>query len=136
MASATTDLLIGKIVGLFENEASSIAGVSDQVDEIKQELLYMNSFLQDAEGKEPHTEGEKAWFTMVRNVAFKAEVIIDKFMYDMYEQKSRGRFARWLQKFTFQRFFGIGVKSPLSYKKSQERSKPFQRGIKDMVLVP
>ncbi|XP_034229206.1 disease resistance protein RPM1-like [Prunus dulcis] len=98
MASATTDLLIGKIVGILENEASAIAGFGDQVDEIKQELLYMKSFLQDAEGKEPHTEGEKTWVTMVRNLTFKAEVIIDKFMYDMYEQQSQGRFARWLQK--------------------------------------
>ncbi|CAL8173080.1 unnamed protein product [Prunus armeniaca] len=98
MASAATDLLIGKIVGILENEASAIAGAGDQVDEIKQELLYMKSFLQDAEGKETLTEGEKTWVAMVRNLTFKAEVIIDKFMYGMYEQQSQGRFARWLQK--------------------------------------
>ncbi|KAL6137764.1 hypothetical protein ACLB2K_063053 [Fragaria x ananassa] len=38
MASAAQDLLLGKIVGILENEPSSIAGVRDKVDDIEREL--------------------------------------------------------------------------------------------------
>lgn len=98
MASAATALLIGKIVSILENEASSIAGVRDEVDEIKLELEIMKSFLEDAEGKKAATEGEKRWIASVRNLAYDVEDIIDEFMYHMYEQQSGGRFARFLQK--------------------------------------
>lgn len=38
MAPAATNLLVGKIVGILENEASFTAGIHDQVDEIKLDL--------------------------------------------------------------------------------------------------
>ncbi|PRQ47615.1 putative P-loop containing nucleoside triphosphate hydrolase, leucine-rich repeat domain, L [Rosa chinensis] len=98
MASAPTDLLIGKIVSILESEASSIAGVRDEVDEIKLELESMKSFLEDTERKKASTQGEKTWIANVRNLACDVEDIIDEFMYRMYEKESGGRFARFLQK--------------------------------------
>ncbi|ONH89687.1 hypothetical protein PRUPE_8G009500 [Prunus persica] len=98
MASAATDLLIGKVVGILESEASSIVGVRDQVDEIKQELISMKSFLKDAEGKKQQTEGEETWVARVRDLAYEVEDIIDKFMYHMHEQQSGGRFSSLLRK--------------------------------------
>ncbi|ONH89676.1 hypothetical protein PRUPE_8G008900 [Prunus persica] len=89
MASTATDLLIGKVAGILESEASSIVGVRDQVDEIKQELISMKSFLKDAEGKKPQTEGEETWVASVRDLAYDVEDIIDEFM---------GRFASCLHK--------------------------------------
>ena len=70
MASAATDLLIAKIVGIVVNEASSIAGVRDQVDEITQELESMKAFLEDAEGNTSHTKVEDAWVARVRDLAY------------------------------------------------------------------
>ncbi|CAL2275850.1 unnamed protein product [Prunus armeniaca] len=98
MASAATDLLSGKVVGILESEASSIVGVRDQVDEIKQELISMKSFLKDAEGKKPQTEGGETWVASVRDLAYNVEDIIDEFMYQMHEQQSGGRFASLLRK--------------------------------------
>ncbi|BBH08724.1 NB-ARC domain-containing disease resistance protein [Prunus dulcis] len=117
MASTATDLLIGKVAGILESEACSIVGVRDQVDEIKQVLISMKSFLKDAEGKKPQTEGEETWVASVTDLAYDVEDIIDEFMYHMHEQQSgvrfasllrriicfpnhwnRGRFARWLHR--------------------------------------
>ncbi|ONH89672.1 hypothetical protein PRUPE_8G008500 [Prunus persica] len=117
MASTATDLLIGKVAGILESEVCSIVGVRDQVDEIKQVLISMKSFLKDAEGKKPQTEGEETWVARVRDLTYDVEDIIDEFMYHMHEQQSgvrfasllrrticfpnhwnRGRFARWLHK--------------------------------------
>ncbi|XP_008244573.1 PREDICTED: disease resistance protein RPM1-like [Prunus mume] len=93
-----TDFLIGKIVTILENEASSIAGVRDEIDDIKQELVSMKAFLNDFEGKKALTEGGETWVASVRGMAYDVEDIIDEFMYHMYEQGChKGRFARWLQ---------------------------------------
>ncbi|KAI5311713.1 PREDICTED: disease resistance [Prunus dulcis] len=92
-----TDFLIGKIVTILENEASSIAGVRDEIDDIKQELVSMKAFLNDFEGKKALTEGGETWVASVRGMAYDVEDIIDEFMYHMYEQGChKGRFARWL----------------------------------------
>lgn len=40
MASVATDLLIGMVVQIFENVASSIAGVRDQAGAANQEILH------------------------------------------------------------------------------------------------
>ncbi|ONI02467.1 hypothetical protein PRUPE_6G200200 [Prunus persica] len=99
MASAATDLFLGKFVAILESEAASIAGVRDQVDEIKQELVFMKSFLEDADGGEQaHTQVEKAWVASVRDLANDVENTIDEFMYRVYEQRNGGRFSRWFHK--------------------------------------
>ncbi|CAL2275874.1 unnamed protein product [Prunus armeniaca] len=98
MDSAPTALLVRKIIDVLENEAYSIAAVRDEVDEIKQELISMTSFLEDVDGKKTETEAQKAWVTSVRDLTSDVEDIIDEFMYHMYEQQSRGRFARWLHR--------------------------------------
>ncbi|XP_008245286.1 PREDICTED: disease resistance protein RPM1-like [Prunus mume] len=99
MASAATDLFIGKFVAILESEAASITGVRDQLDEIKQELVFMKSFLDDADGGgQAHTQVEKAWVASVRDLANDVENTIDEFMYHVYEQRNGGRFARWIHK--------------------------------------
>ncbi|VVA29753.1 PREDICTED: disease resistance [Prunus dulcis] len=91
MALVATDLFIGKFVSILESEAASIAGVRDQVDEIKRELVIMKSFLEDADGgKKAHTEVEKAWVASIRDLANDVENIIDEFMHHMYKQQRGG----------------------------------------------
>ncbi|ONI02458.1 hypothetical protein PRUPE_6G199600 [Prunus persica] len=64
MASVTADLFIGKFVAILESEAASIAGVDDQVDEIKLELEFMKAFLAVADGgNKAHTQVEEVWIT-------------------------------------------------------------------------
>ncbi|CAL2267131.1 unnamed protein product [Prunus armeniaca] len=99
MASVSADLFIGKFVAILESEAASIAGVADQVDEIKRELEFMKAFLADADGRnKAHTQVEEVWIRSVRDLANDVENIIDEFMYHVYEQQIGGRFARWIHK--------------------------------------
>ncbi|XP_062008201.1 disease resistance protein RPM1-like isoform X1 [Rosa rugosa] len=96
MASAAQDLLLGKIVTILENEASSIAGVRDKVDDIKQELVSMKAFLKDAEGKKAQMEGGETWITRVRDSVYDVEDTIDEFTYRINELKCGGPVARCL----------------------------------------
>ncbi|CAL9001766.1 unnamed protein product [Prunus brigantina] len=99
MVSVSADLFIGKFVAILESEAASIAGVRDQVDVIKQELVFMKSFLEDADsGEQAHTQVQKAWVASFRDLANDVENIIDEFMYHLYEQQIGGRFGRWIRK--------------------------------------
>ncbi|CAL9000381.1 unnamed protein product [Prunus brigantina] len=99
MALVAADLFIGKFVSILESEAVSIAGVRDQVDEIKRELVIMKSFLEDADGgKKAHTEVQKAWVASIRDLANDVENIIDEFMHNMYKQQRGGRCPKWLLK--------------------------------------
>lgn len=93
MASAAQDLLLGTIVSILANEVSSIAGIHDQVNDIKKELVSMIAFLRDAEGK-TLTKGEETWVASVRDAAYDVEDVIDEFIHRIYEEKSRGRVAR------------------------------------------
>ncbi|XP_070679800.1 disease resistance protein RPM1-like isoform X1 [Malus domestica] len=97
MESAAS-LLIGKIAAILENEASSITAVRDEVDELKLELISMKSFLIDAEGKEPQTEGEKTWVTSVRDLTCDAENVIDEFLYHIYDKQSATPFTKLLHR--------------------------------------
>nr|XP_028960053.1 disease resistance protein RPM1-like [Malus domestica] len=97
MESAAS-LLIGKIAAILENEASSIAAVRDEVDELKLELISMKSFLIDAESKEPQTEGEKTWVTSVRDLTCDAENVIDEFLYHIYDKQSATPFEKLLHR--------------------------------------
>ncbi|KAM5587333.1 disease resistance protein RPM1-like [Rosa sericea] len=96
MAYSATDLLIGKLVTILENEGTTIAGVRDEVDKIKLELLSMKAFLEDAEANKAKTEGEKLWVASIRDLAYGVEDIIDEFMYHMYEKQSGRRLSRRL----------------------------------------
>ncbi|XP_062012479.1 disease resistance protein RPM1-like [Rosa rugosa] len=98
MASSVTDLLIGKIVAILENEGTTIASVRDEVDSIKEELRSMRAFLLDAEADTAKNEREKLWVESIRDLAYDVEDIIDEFMYHMYEKQSGSRLSRRLHK--------------------------------------
>ncbi|KAL7235050.1 hypothetical protein ACSBR1_018518 [Camellia fascicularis] len=96
MASAAVDLLIGRIVSALANEASLIGGVRAELNQLRQELSGMRSFLKDADRTTAQTEGEKTWVDNVRDLTYKAENIIDEFMYHMNKQEVQGKFRRFL----------------------------------------
>ncbi|XVF30188.1 hypothetical protein REPUB_Repub16aG0035800 [Reevesia pubescens] len=82
MASVAIDLVIGRIVSVAENEASSLGGVQDEIEKVKLELMSMRSFLEEADRKGTLglSEGEKTWVANVRNIAYEVEDAIDEFM--------------------------------------------------------
>ncbi|ONI01554.1 LOW QUALITY PROTEIN: hypothetical protein PRUPE_6G146200 [Prunus persica] len=99
MTLVAADLFIDKFVSILESEAVSIAGVRDQVDEIKRELVIMKSFLEDDDGgKKAHTEVQKACVASIRDLANDVENIIDEFMHNKYKQQRGGPCPKWLLK--------------------------------------
>ncbi|KAL7205166.1 hypothetical protein ACSBR2_018153 [Camellia fascicularis] len=95
MALAAVGLLIGRIVSALENEASLIGGVRDELNQLKHEFASMRSFLEDADKMIVQTQGEKT-LANVRDLVYEVEDIIDEFIYCMNQQKTHGKFTRFL----------------------------------------
>ena len=91
MDQAVVELLIENIISILSNEASLLWGARDAIEDIKDELISMRSFLVDADRKGVGSDGEKTWVANVRDMAYDVEDIIDNFMYHMNCQQIGGR---------------------------------------------
>ena len=89
------ELLIDNIISILANEASLLWGTRDAIEDIKEELKSMRSFLLDADRKGVGSEGEKTWVANVRDMAYDVEDIIDKFIYHINHQRIGGR-SSWI----------------------------------------
>ena len=96
MESAIVDHLVDNILSVLATEASLLCGVRDAIDNTKDELKSMQSFLVDADKKGLGNEGEKTWVVNVRDMAYDVEDVIDQFMYHVNSQRIGGRFFRFL----------------------------------------
>ena len=107
MDQAVVELLTENIISILSNEASLLWGARDAIEDIKDELISMRSFLADADRKGVGSEGERTWVANVRDMAYDVEDIIDNFMYHMNRQRIGGR-SSWIlhRPFTFQEISG------------------------------
>ncbi|KAM3681569.1 hypothetical protein ACJW31_12G006800 [Castanea mollissima] len=90
MDQAVVELLIDNVISILANEASLLWGTRDAIEDIKEELERMRSFLVDADRKGVGSEGEKTWVANVRDTSYDAEDIIDEFMYHINSQQNQG----------------------------------------------
>lgn len=98
MATFPADYTVGKIVSLLEDEVSLLGGIRYKLQEIKEELVSMISFLNDADKKRVGMEGETAWVGNVRDIAYDVEDIIDEISYYRNRPQADNKFTRFLQK--------------------------------------
>lgn len=92
MESAVVGLLVAKIAGIIENEASLIGGVRDELDELKLELRSMHSFIQDAQTMYHLNAVDRDWVASVVDMCHPVETIIDNFMHHMNKQVNKTNF--------------------------------------------
>ena len=91
MDQAVVELLTENIISILSNEASLLWGARDAIEDIKDELISMRSFLVDADRKGVGREGEKTWVANVRDWAYDVEDIIDEYIYHMNHQQIGGQ---------------------------------------------
>ncbi|KAF3964402.1 hypothetical protein CMV_011297 [Castanea mollissima] len=101
----SSGLRTGGLLGLASNKSkhgilflfgsSLLWGARDAIEDIKDELISMRSFLADADRKGVGSEGERTWVANVRDMAYDVEDIIDNFMYHMNRQRIGGR-SSWI----------------------------------------
>uniref|UniRef100_A0A5B6Z2J5 Putative disease resistance protein RPM1-like n=1 Tax=Davidia involucrata TaxID=16924 RepID=A0A5B6Z2J5_DAVIN len=88
MAEAAVGFLVQTIGSLLQDEAALLGAVRGEISDLKLELESTRSFLRDAHKYQ--NEGVRVWMAQVRDAAYKAEDIIDEFMYYIDHLKRRG----------------------------------------------
>ncbi|KAK8596062.1 hypothetical protein V6N12_064562 [Hibiscus sabdariffa] len=87
MASTSLDPFLGQLISTLENEASSLAGVSNEIQEMKLLFRSITSFLVDADRAGENSEIQKAWVASVRDLAYQVEDTIDEYTYHLNRQR-------------------------------------------------
>uniref|UniRef100_A0A6N2KVM9 Disease resistance protein RPM1-like n=1 Tax=Salix viminalis TaxID=40686 RepID=A0A6N2KVM9_SALVM len=73
-------VVLEQLASLVAEETRLLGGVRGGIDELRDDLCSMKSFLQDAEERSESDQGMRAWVKQVRDVAYDAEDILEEFM--------------------------------------------------------
>ncbi|CAN6443347.1 unnamed protein product [Victoria cruziana] len=99
MAGGAIGSLLNKLNTLISDEVRLLSGVQEEVEEIKEELESMRSFLRDAEMRKEREEGVKTWVSQVRSATYQVEDIIDDFILRVARQHQGVNFLHRLHRF-------------------------------------
>ncbi|KAF3967636.1 hypothetical protein CMV_008373 [Castanea mollissima] len=95
MAETAVSPLINGLVPLLTQEAKLLRGIHREVADIKDELESIQSFLKDADARaaaeEDTSGGVKTWVKQVREVAFRIDVAIDRYLLDVAQHDPHRR---------------------------------------------
>ncbi|KAJ6354273.1 hypothetical protein OIU76_003173 [Salix suchowensis] len=80
MAMIAVQVVLEQLASFVAEETRFLGGVRGGIDELRDDLYSMKSFLQDAEERSERDEGLRAWVKQVRDVAYDAEDILEEFM--------------------------------------------------------
>lgn len=80
MAMIAVQVVLEQLASLVAEETRFLGGVRGGIDELRDDLHSMKSFLQDAEERSESDQGLRAWVKQVRDVAYDAEDILEEFM--------------------------------------------------------
>ncbi|KAJ6737757.1 DISEASE RESISTANCE PROTEIN RP [Salix viminalis] len=80
MAMIAVQVVLEQLASLVAEETRFLGGVRGGIDELRDDLHSMKSFLQDAEERSESDEGLRAWVKQVRDVAYDSEDILEEFM--------------------------------------------------------
>ncbi|KAJ4836569.1 hypothetical protein Tsubulata_047682 [Turnera subulata] len=90
MAMMVVELVLERLATLIAEETQLLSGVRDGIEELKVDLSSMRSFLQDAEARSESDPGAKDWVKQVRDLAYDAEDVLEKFMLDLAAPQGEG----------------------------------------------
>ncbi|CAN1855243.1 Disease resistance protein RPM1 [Linum perenne] len=91
MAGIPIEFLAQKMDAFLVKEATLYGEARDQVEEMKQELMNMRAFLEDAEDpKATSSKSKQTQVSQVRDLVYDVEDIIDRFMYHRNKWRTVG----------------------------------------------
>ncbi|KAI8021418.1 putative disease resistance RPP13-like protein 3 [Camellia lanceoleosa] len=85
MVDAIVSSVAQRLGNLLTEQVNFLRGVRDEVNSLKNKLEYMLCFLKDAEEKQDQDSRIRKWVSDIRDAAYEAEDIIDKFIIKVEE---------------------------------------------------
>ncbi|CAL5400727.1 unnamed protein product [Camellia sinensis] len=86
MVDAVVSSVVRRLGGLLIDQVIFLQGVRDEVNYLRNKLEYMLCFLKDAEEKQDQDSRIRKWVSNIRDAAYEAEDIIDKFILKVEEE--------------------------------------------------
>uniref|UniRef100_A0A0D9WZ63 AAA+ ATPase domain-containing protein n=1 Tax=Leersia perrieri TaxID=77586 RepID=A0A0D9WZ63_9ORYZ len=93
MAEAIVGPLVGRLQELALGEARALVGVNDDIQKLRDKLMWLQAFLREADAKRRAVSDEvtKVWVLQTRDAVFDAEDALDHY----YLQLDKSRYPRW-----------------------------------------
>ncbi|CAL5339714.1 unnamed protein product [Camellia sinensis] len=85
MVDAVVSSVVQRLGNLLTEQVNFLRGVRDEVNSLKNKLEYILCFLKDAEEKQDQDSRIRKWVSNIRDAAYEAEDIIDKFIIKVEE---------------------------------------------------
>ncbi|XVF45448.1 hypothetical protein PTKIN_Ptkin02bG0207200 [Pterospermum kingtungense] len=79
MALSAVSNVAARLSQLLTQEAQYLWGVEDQFNRLQRELVWMKSFLKEADSRQAEDERVRLWVSEIRDIAYDAEDVIDTF---------------------------------------------------------
>ncbi|XP_015887278.3 disease resistance protein RPP13 [Ziziphus jujuba] len=89
MTDAVVSFVLENLKNLLIHEVNLFRGVKKEVNLLRSDLGFMNAFLKDSEGKEANHHLVKELIDQIREAAFDAEDVINRYMAQVVRQRVR-----------------------------------------------
>ncbi|OVA01820.1 Disease resistance protein [Macleaya cordata] len=89
MAEGIVSFAVERLTDLLVQEAAFLYNVRDQVEQLRDQLKWMQAFLKDADTKQEVDQRIRQWVSEIRDIAYDAEDVIDKYILEIEEEKMR-----------------------------------------------
>ncbi|KAL2959371.1 hypothetical protein AAZX31_18G263500 [Glycine max] len=93
MADSVVVFLLDNLSRLLEDEHKLLSGVEDKINSLCNELKFIHIFLKNSEGKRSH-EMVKEVVSQIRDVALKAQDVVDTYLSNIAPQKQRSKLSK------------------------------------------
>ncbi|KAL2959471.1 hypothetical protein AAZX31_18G268500 [Glycine max] len=95
MADTIVVFLIEKLTRLLAEEAKLLGSAHDKVTSLRNELRFMNLFLNNSQGKRKDHNMVAELVDQIRDIAHEAEDVIDNYISDMIKQRRRNMLEKF-----------------------------------------
>ncbi|XP_042492919.1 putative disease resistance protein At1g50180 [Macadamia integrifolia] len=94
MAQAVVSTVAGRLGDLLIQQAIFLVGVKDQVEDLRDELMWIQSFLEDADSRQDEGSLVSTWVSKIRHAAYDIEDIIDTYILKVADEDVLDRTRR------------------------------------------
>lgn len=90
MVDSVVAFQLDKLTTLLLEEVNAVKGVKDEIENVRDEFDRMTAFLIAADAIDASDPEIRVWVKQVQDVAYDAEIVLDKFVLHALQNQSRG----------------------------------------------
>ncbi|XP_021830487.1 putative disease resistance protein At1g50180 [Prunus avium] len=99
MAEFAVSTVVEKLTNWITEEALLLEGVGDKVEQLRDGLRWMQSFLKDADAEQEKNERLRNWVSQIREVALDAEYVIETYIAEAASHSSWNITAKLINRY-------------------------------------